>query len=380
MTPLDTETTPATTISAEALRAMLESDEPVTILDVRSAADRAEWAIPGSLHVDAYEALKAGDPFALAGADFPRERPVVTVCGAGRVSLVAMEQLRGRGFDARSLDGGMKAWSLAWNAAKAPTPGSPATVVQVRRTGKGCLSYLVGNGDEAVVIDPALDPAVYQGLAAAHGWTITRVLDTHVHADHLSRSRQLAAAADADLSLPDQERVSFPFGPIRDGDVIVFGSGSPSRLVALRTPGHTMESTSYLLDGSVLFTGDTLFLAGVGRPDLEASPEEAQVRARLLHAALSTLTALPAETVVLPGHTDAPVPFDGVPIAATLAQVIERVTMLGLPEEAFVAAILSRIPPTPPNHARIVGLNERGDDFGGDPTDLEAGANRCAVA
>ena len=124
---------------------MLEDHAPVTVLDVRKAEDHAEWAIPGSLHIDAYEALKAGDPDALADAAIPMDAPVVTICGAGKVSITAMEQLRARGYDARSLAGGMKAWSLAWNSAEVPVPGSAATVIQVRRTGKGCLSYLIGN-------------------------------------------------------------------------------------------------------------------------------------------------------------------------------------------------------------------------------------------
>src|SRR3954447_3824449 len=107
--------------------------------------------------------------------------PVVTVCGAGKVSLIAAEHLRARGFDARSLAGGMKAWSLAWNTAEVSLPDSAATVVQVRRTGKGCLSYLIGSDGEAAVVDASLAPDVYQNLAVEHGWEIRHVLDTHVH-------------------------------------------------------------------------------------------------------------------------------------------------------------------------------------------------------
>jgi glyoxylase-like metal-dependent hydrolase (beta-lactamase superfamily II) len=365
------------TIDVDELRAMLAERQPVTVLDIRKAEDRAEWAIPGSLHIDAYEALKAGDADALADAAIPMDASVVTVCGAGKVSFTAMEQLRHRGYDARSLAGGMKAWSLAWNSAEAPVLESAATVIQVRRTGKGCLSYLIGNDGQAVVIDAALPPDVYQDLAAQHGWAITRVLDTHVHADHLSRSRLLAEQTGATHQVPEQGRVTYPFIPVRDGDTLGVGS---SRIVALRTPGHTLESTCYFLDGRALFTGDTLFLAGVGRPDLEASPEQARARARLLHASLQRLIALPPETIILPGHTSEPAPFDDRPIAATLGDVIGRVGMLELSEEAFLDAILARIPPTPPNHARIVALNEAGEMPDGDPTDLEAGANRCAVS
>jgi glyoxylase-like metal-dependent hydrolase (beta-lactamase superfamily II)/rhodanese-related sulfurtransferase len=364
-------------IDAGKLRAMLEDHAPVTVLDIRKTEDYAEWAIPGSIHVDAYEALKAGDPDALADIDIPRDAPVVTVCGAGKASLVAMELLKERGYDVRSLVGGMKAWSLAWNCAAVPVPDSAAAVIQIRRTGKGCLSYLIGSGGEAAVIDAALPPAVYQDLAAEQGWTIAHALDTHVHADHLSRARLLAEATGATLHLPEQDRVSYPFAPIRGGDTISIG---PSRIVALRTPGHTPESTSYLLDDQALFTGDTLFLAGVGRPDLDASAEQARERARLLYASLQRLTALPSEMLILPGHTSTPAPFDGRPIAPTLAQVKERVAMLGMREDTFVQTILARIPPTPPNHAQIVTLNEAGELPEGDPTDLEAGANRCAVS
>src|SRR5205085_4353554 len=134
--------------------------------------------------------------------------------------LRAAEQLRARGIAARSLVGGMQAWSHAWNTAVVPVAGSAAEIIQVRRTGKGCLSYLVGAAEEAVVIDAALDPAVYQALAAEHGWRIRQVLDTHIHADHLSRSRRLAAATGARLYLPAQERVRYPFTALRDGDTV----------------------------------------------------------------------------------------------------------------------------------------------------------------
>ena len=239
-------TTPPPTpgIDVGELRAMLEDHAPVTVLDMRKAEDRAEWAIPGSLHVDAYEALKAGDPDALANAAIPTDAPVITICGAGKVSLTAMEQLRARGYDARSLAGGMKAWSLAWNSAEVPVPGSAATVIQVRRTGKGCLSYLIGNDGEAAVIDAALPPEVYQELAS-RTW-----LDDHAacstRMSMLTISVVLACSPKRPvptLHLPAQDRVTYPFTPLHDGDALPIGS---SPLDAMHTPGHTLESTSYL--------------------------------------------------------------------------------------------------------------------------------------
>ena len=271
----------------------------------------------------------------------------------------------------------MKAWSLAWNKTDVPLPNSQASVIQVRRAGKGCLSYLIGSQGQAAVIDPALDAEVYVDLAREQGWVIGHIFETHLHADHLSRARQLAERAGAALHLPAQERAAFPFRAIQDKDQFIIGAG---RLVALHTPGHTGESTCYLLDDQAVFTGDTLFLTSVGRPDLEASAEAAWTRAGLLYRSLRRLLTLAPETLVLPGHTSDPILFDGNPIASSLADVSNRTELLHLPEQAFVETILTRLPATPPNHQRIVELNETGLFPDGDPTDLEAGANRCAVA
>ncbi|MBE3559307.1 MAG: MBL fold metallo-hydrolase, partial [Ktedonobacteraceae bacterium] len=235
------------TISVETLRSWLDEHRPVSVLDVRPTAERREWAIPGSLHIDAYEALRAHDPAALAALpalNLPPGRPVVAVCGAGKTSLVAAEQLAAQGFEAYSLEGGMRAWSLAWNTAEVPLADADTTVrvIQVRRTGKGCLSYLIGAGVEAFVIDASLNCEVYLKLAAQQAWRITHVFDTHIHADHLSRARELAEWCGAELVLPAQQRVSFPFSPVREGDNFNYGQ---LHLTALHTPGHTEESTCY---------------------------------------------------------------------------------------------------------------------------------------
>jgi glyoxylase-like metal-dependent hydrolase (beta-lactamase superfamily II)/rhodanese-related sulfurtransferase len=365
------------TMSREDLRQLLERGAPITVLDVRPAAERAEWSISGSVHADVYDALRRGDPTVLADFHPTNGGRVVTVCGAGKTSMLAAERLRARGLDAVSLEGGMRAWSLAWNTADVPCPGSSAHIVQVRRTGKGCLSYVIGSHGDAAVIDAALDPRVYRELADRLGWRIRTVIETHVHADHLSRARALGTATGATLYLPVTDRVSFPYEPLRDGDVVAVGT---SRLRVLHTPGHTTESVCYALDERALFTGDTLFLEAVGRPDLEATPDGGERRARLLHRSLHRVLELADDTVILPGHTSAPVAFDRRPISADLREVRRRTELLHAAEAEFVAAILARLPPTPPNHHRIVALNEAGTLPDGDPTDLEAGANRCAVA
>jgi glyoxylase-like metal-dependent hydrolase (beta-lactamase superfamily II) len=303
--------------------------------------------------------------------------PVVTVCGAGKTSLIAAEHLQARGVQARSLKGGMQAWSLAWNAAELTLPGSAARVIQVRRTGKGCLSYLIGADGNAVVIDPSLDPDVYRGLAQRQGWRITHVLETHLHADHLSRARALAEHSGAALLLPARHRVAAAFTPLTDGETIAIGA---ARLTVLHTPGHTPESSCYLLDDTALFTGDTLFLSAVGRPDLHASQAGARAKAQALYRSLQRLLQLDPGVLVLPGHTSEPIAFNGQPIAAPLGAVRESLPLLHEGEARFANTILARIPPTPPNHEQIIAFNEAGKLPEGDPTVLEAGANRCAVA
>src|SRR3989442_1661337 len=277
------------TISTEGLRELLEQGAPVTVLDVRPAAERAEWAIPGSVHADAYEALRRRDPTALGDFHPTNGGGVATVCAAGETSLLGAQR---------------------------------------------------------------------------------------VHADHLSRARALAVDSGARLCLPTTDRVSFEYAPLKDGDIVRVGSAG---LRVFHTPGHTPESACYLLDERALFTGDTLFLTAVGRPDLEATTEQARRRAYVLHASLQRLVAMPPETVVLPAHTSEPVAFDGRPISATLREVLERTSLLRETEEMFVGQILTRLPPTPPDHHRIVALNEAGT-LPDDPTELEPGANRCAVA
>ncbi len=368
-------------VTVEELRRALDEHQPLTVVDVRPAVDRAEWIIPGSRHVDAYVDLKRGDNRSLAEgvAGLPRDRPVVTVCARGNTSLLAARALDSLGFEAFSLRGGMTAWTNAWNTAVVPCPDRrDLDIVQVRRTGKGCLWYLIASKEEAAVVDPSLDAAVYSALAASRGWRIVAVFDTHVHADHVSHAYQLAEAARAPIYLPATDRVSRPFTSLGDGDRVRIGDVS---LSALRTPGHTRESTCLLVEDAALCTGDTLFLASVGRPDLEASGDESRARARLLYQSLARrVLPLADSLIVLPGHASVPLPFDGEPHAATLAAVRTAVSLTALDEEAFIAAVLAHIPATPPNHHRIVQINEAKERWPGDMRQLEAGANRCAVS
>jgi glyoxylase-like metal-dependent hydrolase (beta-lactamase superfamily II) len=360
-------------ISVSELQEMLAAGRPVTVLDVRSRSE-VDWEIPGSIYVDAYGDLQSGRLGPLGVLNLAPGL-VVTVCGVGRTAAIATDLLRAKGIEAVTLDGGMRSWSLAWNTAQTTISG--CEVVQVRRTGKGCLSYIVESESEAIVIDASVDPEVYVRLIREHGWRLVALADTHIHADHLSRSRRLAHLGGAELLLPSQDRAQYPFRAVADGDRIAFGS---TALVAMRTPGHTEESTTYLLDTTAAFTGDTLFRNSVGRLDLDSRARaNLTSRARLLHTSVSRLLHLPEAAEVFPGHVSEPIPFDGRMLRTTVGTIRDTLQLVRLEEAAFVQAVLARIPLDPPNHLRIVELNERGE-FPDDPTELEAGANHCAIA
>lgn len=364
------------TISVQRLQKLLNENEPVYILDVRSAEEREEWHIPKSIHFDVYESLKMGRQDVFDDAHFPQNTPIVTVCGAGKTSLIAAEVLAQKGYKTYSLEGGMKTWNYAWNTAELSLPETDVRIVQVRRSAKGCLSYVIGSGGVAIVVDAALDPQVYLNITSDYGWKIRYVMDTHIHADYLSRTRELSAASGAQHLFIAGASVDYSFAEVRDKQKLPFGNAT---LEILHTPGHTPESTCYLVDGKALFTGDTLFTDGVGRPDLKANKEEALQKAAQLYDSLQRLMQLPEETLVLPAHISQVVPFDGKMIGESLQTLKDGLELLNLQKEQFIAATLKRIPPAPPNYLTIASLNKKGNFEGHLPADLEAGANRCAV-
>lgn len=135
-----------------------------------------------------------------------------------------------------------------------------------------------------------------------------------------------------------------------------------------------------VLNQGAVFTGDTLFTKGVGRPDLKTDKEGTQRRATALFGSLMRLTALGPEVVVLPAHASEPVAFDGQAVCARMKDLTTALSGWLRSEPTFIERVTSRLPATPPNFARIVEFNEAGELPEGDPTDLEAGANRCAVS
>jgi glyoxylase-like metal-dependent hydrolase (beta-lactamase superfamily II)/rhodanese-related sulfurtransferase len=363
------------TINTETLRDWLETGKEVSIVDIRPIQERVEWHIPQSIYINAYDKLKANDNTAFQGLHLDKNIPAVVICAGGKTSLIGAEMLQNQGFDAYSLEGGMRGWSLSWNTAKITFPNFE--IIQLRRTGKGCLSYIAVSNKEAIVVDTSLPIEVYEQILEQKSLTLKYVIETHIHADHISRSKQLADKNNVSLFLPYPNKVAFAFEPINHNTIFELGD---IKIKAIKTPGHTLESTSFLIDGKALLTGDTLFINGVGRPDLKANNNEALEKTKDLCQSLQALLALDKNTIVLPSHTSQPIDFDNQAIHTTIGFVKNNVSMLQLNEGDFTNTILQRIPPTPANYLSIVDLNLKGDFSNINPIDLEAGANRCAIS
>ncbi len=358
------------TVAANDLKGWLDSGAPVTILDVRDPDEFSDWHIKGAVNLP-LDRIQAGE--SPTGANDAR---VVTVCAHGHRSATARDLLRARGVSATSLEGGMFAWNGVYDIVALSAPAGVA-VRQLRRVGKGCLSYLLVSGDEAATIDATLDTDAYVAEATRLGAHIVAAIDTHAHADHVSGSSALAQATGATYFAP-QEVDARPHATVTHGSHIPFGA---AHLVAVHTPGHTPESMTYLLGDVLAFTGDTLFVESVGRPDLG---QDVAPNARLLWATLQALpSSIPDGALVAPGHYGAAVALKASePVARPLARLRAELPAFSMDEEAFVQWIVANKSPQPLNFLQIKKHNrgtERVDDEE-ELRELEAGPNRCAVS
>jgi glyoxylase-like metal-dependent hydrolase (beta-lactamase superfamily II) len=382
----DTTDGTAPTVTPEELHRTVSAGEQVSILDLRDRDEVETWRIDGEgvtltqAPMMRFVAAEATGGVEELASELGLRAPVVAVCGEGEASDHVAGLLNGAGIEARNLAGGMEAWARLYTAAEIEA-GEP-TIVGYHRPSSGCLSYLIAAGGEAVVVDP-LRAFVdrYVEDAAERGVSITAAVDTHVHADHVSGVRDLAAGTGARVVVPAgaiDRGLAFEAETIEDGAEITVGDAS---IEALHAPGHTTEMTAFDLDGVVL-SGDSLFLGSVARPDLERGSEGARDLARRLHATLTDRLALPGETLVAPGHVGAGVtPRDDGTHAATLADLRERLDLLGLDREAFVDRVLGDMPPRPANYERIIAANLGREEIGAEEAfELELGPNNCAVS
>jgi len=244
-------------------------------------------------------------------------------------------------------------------------------IVPVVDEGLGNSSYLVDLGDaRALVLDPSRDPSTYLAEAERRGWSVAFSAETHLHADFVSGSRELAALG-ADVIGPAEAGLEFPARGVGDGDEVDLG-GLTMR--ALATPGHTPEHLTYLLlDGNrpeALFSGGSLLVGAVARTDL-ISPAETEPLARSLWRSIhDRILTLPDDLPIYPTHGAGS--FCSAPSGGDHTTTVgrERATnpLLAAPDEdAFVKLLLERLGSYPPYFLRLRERNRRGPRVYGTP-------------
>jgi glyoxylase-like metal-dependent hydrolase (beta-lactamase superfamily II)/rhodanese-related sulfurtransferase len=222
----------------------------------------------------------------------------------------------------------------------------------------GCASYLIASrqSHEAAIIDPAITTDQYEALLAERGFRLRYLIDTHVHADHVSGARQLAARHGAELCLHESARVRYPFRGLREGEELPLGQ---LRLRVAHTPGHRPELISILVvnpprspEASMVLTGDSLLVGDVGRPDFGGGDAEAQFRS------ITRLLELPDWVAVFPGHFEGPCGkgMCGRP-STTIGFERHFSPILHMEREAFVSTLTRGIPARPLNMTAIEATN-----------------------
>ncbi|WP_324760886.1 MBL fold metallo-hydrolase [Haloarcula sp. GH36] len=375
-------------VDPDMLKDRIDAGEDVTLLDARMQSDYEEWRIDGenvtSINVPYFEFLE-DDIDEEVLKQIPADREVTVLCAKGGASEYVAGTLAERGYDVNHLEDGMNGWASIYEAVEVERYDGAGTLLQYQRPSSGCLGYLLYDDGEAAIIDP-LRAFTDRYLADADdlGVDLQYALDTHIHADHISGVRDLdaegvegiipEAAVDRGVTYADELTTA------ADGDTFQVGDAT---IEVVYTPGHTTGMTSYLVDDSLLATGDGLFVESVARPDLEEGDEGAPDAARMLYESLQErVLTLPDETLIGGAHfSDAAEPASDGTYTASIGELVAEMDALTMEEDEFVDLILSDMPPRPANYEDIIATN-----LGQNAVDdeeaftLELGPNNCAAS
>jgi glyoxylase-like metal-dependent hydrolase (beta-lactamase superfamily II)/rhodanese-related sulfurtransferase len=371
------------TYEAKDLFQWLATRADMVVVDVRNEKDfnrfRIESPYPFTLlNISYYEFMETEEA---SVARIPKNRNVRIVCAKeGSASYVA-EILDRHGFEVGYLAGGIKTWGNLL-VPKRVAAGKDYELYQFIRPGKASCSYGLISGREMMLFDPSRNLEFYLGFAAEKDCIITKTFETHLQADYIAGSRDIARRTGAVFYANDGDFKTSknPYTPVRDGEIHSFSLGGPAVRV-LFTPGHTPGSTSFIIDERYLVSGDMIFINSVGRPDLGGKAEE---WAGMLFDSIQKVKALDHGLMVLPGHyIDWDEANEELMFCGTLGEVLARNKNIYDLDTlaAFVAFIKENMRPQPEEYAviRLVNANLREEEEER-REELDLGKNECAAS
>jgi glyoxylase-like metal-dependent hydrolase (beta-lactamase superfamily II)/rhodanese-related sulfurtransferase len=357
-------------------------NEEVFVLDVRGEDDYESWKIEGKSVTTMNIPLKQikQDPGKAKGK-LPDEGPIYVVCAKGISSQDGVDILKEAGVaDITHVVDGMNGWSGHLEPVKiSKLPGEGGALYQFVRLGKGCLSYIIESGGEAAIVDPNRMTHFYTDFIEEQGLKIKAVIDTHLHADHISGGREIAGQYGADYYFPedDDEGVEFGYTPLKDGSEIKVGAVS---VKPFYSPGHTIGSTSLIVNGEFLLTGDILFVESIGRPDLAGKAEDWVEDLR--ETLYDRYKNLAGDLTVLPSHFGemSELNEDG-SVSDKLSSLYEKNRKLNVEDAVeFRHMVTDHLPEQPNSHEEIRKTNM--GKLHPDPDEkqsMETGPNNCSV-
>lgn len=371
-------------MTADAMGQMIINRDELFVLDVRNEEQYNEWRITGdsvtSMNKPYFDLIEGVDEIL---NDLPADKPILVACAKeGSSKFVADQIVEATGREVFYLEGGMKSYSEDLQAVKLGDLSNGGALYQFVRLGKGCLSYIAtaANG-EAAIIDATRMTDQYLKFIEENNLTLKHAIDTHLHADHISGARTLREKTGAKYWLPskDAEEVQFDYEALEDGQEIQIGDDAIT-LQAVYSPGHTIGSTSVIIDNEYLVTGDILFVKSIGRPDLAGKAEDWV--GDLRHSLYVTYKNLDQHLNVLPAHF---ANFEEVDesgrVFEKLGVLFEQNDGLLIPDEAeFRNYVTGNLPPQPNAYQEIRQTNMgKMDPDPEEKTEMEIGPNRCAV-
>ena len=276
-----------------------------TLLDVRNNEEFGRFKVEGPhqikmINVPYMEFIEMEDE-SVAQVQVPKEESIRIVCAKEGSAKYVGEILVNNGWkDVRYLAEGIKSWGNML-APKLVVSENGYELYQFIRPGKASCSYGLIFEGEMAVFDPSRNAQFYRDFADEHGARIVRTFETHLQADYISGSRQIFSDTGARIvgNENDFKDATFEYQSPDDSEVFTFSKGGPD-IQAVHMPGHTPGSTSYLIDGKYLVTGDTIFILSIGRPDLGGMAED---WSKLLFNTLkSKIADLNDDLLILPGH------------------------------------------------------------------------------